>query len=185
MKHLDLRVQKTYTALFASLTKLIQTKDFEDISVTEICDGALIRRQTFYKHFLDKYDFLTFFIKKRINAIFESAFDNVGVDNDDNFFTLVFKQLIQELDDVILLIFKLQMSGDIINELENIQDYGKAMLSSFTDVDETTDPKFFDYKRHIMMGMTINSVNWYRNNKHHLTQDEMMTFHKNLMKSLA
>lgn len=185
MEDLDLRVQKTYAALITSLTTLIQTKDFEDISVTEICDGALVRRQTFYKHFLDKYDFLTYFIKKRINELFESAFNNIDVEANENFFTLVFKQLIHDLDDTILLIFKLQMSNEIITELENIQTYGKAMLSTFTNVDETIDPKYLDYKRDIMMGMTINSVNWYQNNKYQLTQEEMIEFHKNLMKSLV
>ena len=177
MEKLDLRVQKTYTALITSVTKLIQTKDFEAISVTEICDGALVRRQTFYKHFLDKYDFLTFFIKRRINEIFESAFKNIDPEIDENFFSLVFKQLIEELDDVILLIFQLQMSGDIIAELENIQDYGKMMLSSFSNVDETENPLFYDYKRHIMMGITINSVHWYQNNKDQLTTDDMLSFH--------
>lgn len=55
----DLRVQKTYTALFSAFENLITKKNFEDITVRELCDLALVRTATFYKHFTDKYDFLS------------------------------------------------------------------------------------------------------------------------------
>ncbi|MFZ1689758.1 MAG: TetR family transcriptional regulator, partial [Trichococcus flocculiformis] len=71
MEQLDLRVQKTYKALVEAFERLLLEKEFESISVTEICDAAMIRRPTFYKHFLDKYDFITFFIKHKMNKIFD------------------------------------------------------------------------------------------------------------------
>ena len=37
-------------------------KNFEDITINEICQTANIRRATFYKHFSDKYAFLKFFV---------------------------------------------------------------------------------------------------------------------------
>lgn len=58
----DLRVTKTYTALSNTFWELIQKKTFSEITVNELCNRALIRRQTFYKHFTDKYDFLSFMI---------------------------------------------------------------------------------------------------------------------------
>ena len=69
MEDLDLRVQKTYKLLVFAFDNLLREKEFEEISVTELCDAAMIRRPTFYKHFLDKYDFLTFFIKHQMNLI--------------------------------------------------------------------------------------------------------------------
>ncbi|OZG69213.1 TetR/AcrR family transcriptional regulator [Bifidobacterium eulemuris] len=56
----DLRVRKTYAALFAAFKELIGRKPFEAITVTELCDAAMIRTATFYKHFQDKYDFFSF-----------------------------------------------------------------------------------------------------------------------------
>lgn len=67
MENLDLRIQKTYKSLIENFEGLLNEKEFEKISVTEICDAAMIRRPTFYQHFLDKYDFLTFFIKFRLS----------------------------------------------------------------------------------------------------------------------
>lgn len=62
MEKQDLRVTKTYTALSNAFWDLIQKKTFSEITVNELCDKAFVRRQTFYKHFTDKYDFLSFII---------------------------------------------------------------------------------------------------------------------------
>ena len=58
----DARVQKTKTKLLTTFRQLIKEKNFEDITVNEICTIADVRRATFYKHFPDKMAFLKFFI---------------------------------------------------------------------------------------------------------------------------
>ena len=58
-KKVDRRVQKTKSTLTRVFRELLEEKSFEDITVNELCDRAQIRRATFYKHFNDKYDFLT------------------------------------------------------------------------------------------------------------------------------
>ena len=55
----DLRVRKTKKALFDAFMKLLSEKPFDEITVNELCDCAGIRRATFYKHYSDKFDFLT------------------------------------------------------------------------------------------------------------------------------
>lgn len=59
----DLRITKTRKALYTAFTTLLKEKSFEDITVNELCENALVRRATFYKHFADKYDFFAFFIR--------------------------------------------------------------------------------------------------------------------------
>ncbi len=56
IKTVDLRIRRTHKLLLESLTQLLAEKSFESISVTEICDRAMINRTTFYKHYTDKYD---------------------------------------------------------------------------------------------------------------------------------
>ena len=58
----DLRVKRTKKALTDSFVKLMHEKSFEDITVNELCDEAGVRRATFYKHYTDKFDFLTAYI---------------------------------------------------------------------------------------------------------------------------
>ena len=63
-KKRDLRVQKTYNALFKAFQELLHEKDFDSITVTELCDRAMIRTATFYKHFEDKYAFFSFMVQE-------------------------------------------------------------------------------------------------------------------------
>ena len=53
----DLRIIKTRKALYTAFTMLLGEKSFEDITVNELCENAMVRRATCYKHFADKYDF--------------------------------------------------------------------------------------------------------------------------------
>ena len=55
----DLRVKRTKKALTDAFIKLLSEKSFEEITVNELCDAAGVRRATFYKHYNDKFDFLT------------------------------------------------------------------------------------------------------------------------------
>lgn len=54
----DIRIQKTRRDLRNSIINLIIEKPIEKISVTEICNNALINRITFYKYYEDKYTLL-------------------------------------------------------------------------------------------------------------------------------
>ncbi len=54
----DLRVRRTHKLLWDALMALMIERDFESITVTDICDRAMVHRTTFYKHFEDKYDLL-------------------------------------------------------------------------------------------------------------------------------
>ncbi|EJE97558.1 TetR/AcrR family transcriptional regulator [Liquorilactobacillus mali] len=52
----DLRYQKTKTAILRAIEKLLQNKDFEKISIKDICEEAQVSRSAFYLHYTDKYD---------------------------------------------------------------------------------------------------------------------------------
>ncbi len=61
----DLRIIKTHKALTDAFWQLLGEKKFEDITVNELCDRAMVRRATFYKHFGDKYEFFAFVIRMK------------------------------------------------------------------------------------------------------------------------
>jgi len=60
----DLRTKKTFASLVQAFLHLLEKYRFEDISVKQLCESANIRRATFYTHFADKYEFLSFFIQE-------------------------------------------------------------------------------------------------------------------------
>ena len=54
----DLRITKTHHALFSALFSLMEESPFSSISVTDICQKAMVHRTTFYHHFEDKHHLL-------------------------------------------------------------------------------------------------------------------------------
>ncbi len=60
----DLRIQKTYLALTNTFLQMLEEMSFEDIRVSELCSRAMIRKSTFYKHFGDKYELLTYIVRQ-------------------------------------------------------------------------------------------------------------------------
>lgn len=61
----DRRVQRTDRLLKEAFERLLSQKRFEEMTVQEICDEAVIRRTTFYQHFQDKNAFLKWFIREK------------------------------------------------------------------------------------------------------------------------
>jgi AcrR family transcriptional regulator len=64
-KKTDLRVIKTHKALTDAFWQMLGEKKFEDIAVNELCERAMVRRATFYKHFADKSDFFAFVVRTK------------------------------------------------------------------------------------------------------------------------
>jgi AcrR family transcriptional regulator len=55
---IDLRVRRTRKLLWEALLAEMSERAFEDITVTDICERAMVHRTTFYKHYEDKYALL-------------------------------------------------------------------------------------------------------------------------------
>lgn len=61
---MDLRVERTYALLTKAFTDLLDEKSLAEMSVSELCEKAMIRRTTFYDHFTDKYDFFRYYVRR-------------------------------------------------------------------------------------------------------------------------
>lgn len=55
---MDKRIEKTRDAIYNAFTDLINTKDYDDITIQDIIDKSNIGRSTFYMHFKTKNDLL-------------------------------------------------------------------------------------------------------------------------------
>ncbi|HVI41437.1 MAG TPA: TetR/AcrR family transcriptional regulator [Anaerovoracaceae bacterium] len=54
----DLRITRTKKRIKDALIQLLQEKSYEQITIQDIADKAMINRNTFYLHYLDKADLL-------------------------------------------------------------------------------------------------------------------------------
>lgn len=69
----DIRITKTHQALAKTMMELLETKKFQKITVNDICQNAMVSRSTFYLHFEDKYQLLSFCLQIARQKLKESA----------------------------------------------------------------------------------------------------------------
>ncbi len=66
---LDPRIRRTRQLLQQGLSKLLESKDFDRISVHEIADASTVNRATFYDHYSDKFALLECMVASRFHEL--------------------------------------------------------------------------------------------------------------------
>src|SRR6266702_2219933 len=68
----DLRVRRTHKLLWEALMAELSIRAFEEITVKDICERAMVHRTTFYKHYEDKYALLEQGMRQMYNDLVAS-----------------------------------------------------------------------------------------------------------------
>lgn len=74
VKKTDLRVKRTHKMIIEAFIRLVEEKGYDNVTVQDIADEAMINRATFYAHFKDKQDLYEQIFEMAINA-FTSVLD--------------------------------------------------------------------------------------------------------------
>jgi len=56
VESIDLRIKKTMKVIYEAFIECCKQKTFSSITVSDICEAAMINRSTFYNHYSDKFD---------------------------------------------------------------------------------------------------------------------------------
>ena len=95
----DLRVKRTKKALTDAFIRLLSEKSFEEITVNELCDAAGVRRATFYKHYSDKFDFLTAYTRTLRDKFDSSVWKSVTPAQPREYYIAYARRLVMFVDD--------------------------------------------------------------------------------------
>ncbi len=79
-KKIDSRIIRSKRDLANALEELLQEKNLDDISITEITDRAMVSKNTFYNNFTDKGDLLNFLFG-RYSEMVETQMDKAIEEN--------------------------------------------------------------------------------------------------------
>ncbi len=71
-KTMDPRVRRTRQLLHDALERLLETRDFEAVSIQDITEAATLNRATFYDHYPDKAALLRCVVAMRFLALLEA-----------------------------------------------------------------------------------------------------------------
>ena len=172
-KPLDLRIQKTHRALTQAYAQLLEEKRFEHITVNEICDRAMVRRATFYKHFGDKYELFSFLVRQIHEefrrrpartgktivpyvSIIESTLDFL-----DEYDSQLHFLMESSMAPVLLSLISEQIALDITQELQEAEKSGQPL------------PLPAELMAHAYTGALIHTAKWWLGHKDRISKQEM------------
>ena len=118
----DLRVRRTHKLLWEALMAELSERAFEEITVKEICERAMVHRTTFYKHYEDKYALLEQGMRQMYDALLAevnvppSAF---SMDDPPPYFIHLFEHVAEHQQ-----FYKLMLCGEGIGRFQKlVKDY--------------------------------------------------------------
>jgi len=94
----DMRIRRTHKLLVEAMFSLLETENFDDITVREICDKAMVHRATFYKHFEDKYHFFEYCIETKLDELCPSLAGDIYSFNRKEYFMNIVGTVLNFLD---------------------------------------------------------------------------------------
>ncbi len=162
LEQADLRVQRTHKLLWEALMAELSERPFEQITVKDICERAMVHRTTFYKHYEDKYALLEQGMRQMYDALVGKeehlpphAFSS---DNPPPYFTRLFEHAAQHPQ-----FYKLMVCGDGNSRFQKLlKDY----------IAEVTSAKAHDMPpavplamhAHFMAGAAVSLLAWWLEN---------------------
>ncbi len=159
----DLRVRRTHKLLWEALMAELSQRSFEEITVKEICERAMVHRTTFYKHYEDKYALLEQGLRQMYDALVAevtvppSAF---SVDHPPPYFLRLFEHVAAHQQ-----FYKLMLCGEGIGEFQKlVKEYlveqGEAKVREFTRADQHLAVPPAMYVQYVA-GAVISTLAWW------------------------
>lgn len=116
---------ETKKQLANALLDILQVKSFQKISVNELCNKSSISRSTFYLHFKDKYELLSFCLNE-IYKEWNSEMDQYSPKD----FLMVMLNSCQENEKIFYNIFKCELNEEL---LEIFYQFFSKYLTQFLE----------------------------------------------------
>lgn len=166
----DRRIKKTRKAINDALWELMTEKDFEAITINDIAEKADINRATFYKHYVDKYDWLEKMITELLQELIIMN-DDVLVSHkhpSEDSFLSTFQYFDQNFDFFSILLrnkgtlfFQNRFKEIIIERFKIRNHHGNAPSPDL------------EFSIHFATGAIVSAIEWWIQNERPLTVAQM------------
>lgn len=168
----DLRIKRSKRLLSNALFELIKEKPFEKITVSDICERALVQRATFYSHFADKYELLSYTLDKHIPfKISESSADDPESPG-------LIEEIITHIDrhrEVYCSIVKNRSSETVSDKIQQLLEHKLNLIANDKIQNGGELPVAPEFWSAFYAGACINTVNKWLEGKINITAKELIS----------
>ncbi len=171
----DLRIRRTHKLLCDAMFSLLEKQSFDDISVVNICDKAMVHRATFYKHFKDKYDFIEFVTKEKLHDFYEESKKHADFSDKEKLYSAMIDSVLTFIVDnsQMLRIAAGSSNSNFFDSLQKIiyEELTDFLISSQKNGETYRAP--IDIYAKFLTGGFISIVRWWLANDTSYTREDM------------
>lgn len=174
----DLRIRRTHKLLCDAMFSLLETRSFDDISVVDICDRAMVHRATFYKHFKDKYDFMEYVTKEKIREFYIASTQQEKFSDPIDIYHALIKNVIHFIEDNKQML-KISVQSSTNSFFDSIHKIIFEELLDFLNASREKGVKFdvpTDIVAQFLTGGFIALVRWWIADDISYTKEEMASY---------
>lgn len=177
----DLRVRRTHKLLWEALMAELAERPFEDITVNDICERAMVHRTTFYKHYEDKYALLEQGMRQMYDSLVTQWHSPDAIANalaghaPPAYFTGLFEHVAQHRQ-----FYKLMLCGEGMGRFQKlVRDYIVEVAGA--RVHELAPAKMsfpvpLDMHIQFFAGAVLSLLSWWLENDTPLTSQQMAEY---------
>ena len=157
----DLRVIKTRANIRNTFIELLSEKDFNEITIQNILNKALINRSTFYKHYSDKYELaeqLIYEIMKNATSFSNERFSDM---KENELFSILYKtyEYLYDQKKTILALWKIKT--DSLHLYDDCQNLLKENFMQYLIIrNACKDNSLLDYYSTLYSSLVLTTIKW-------------------------
>ncbi len=178
-EQIDLRVRRTHKLLWEALMAELSQRNFEEITVKEICERAMVHRTTFYKHYEDKYALLEQGMRQMYDALvaeWHTPLSEVSGDNPPPlYFIRLFEHVAQHQQ-----FYKLMLCGDGVGRFQKlVKNYiTEVAEAKMRELAPESEPLTVPLAMHVQFfaGAVLSLLAWWLENDRPLTPHQMAQY---------
>ena len=160
----DLRVRRTHKLLWEALMAELSERPIEEITVSDICERAMVHRTTFYKHYEDKYALLEQGIRQMYNDLLAEEVHKppsaYSVVHPPPYFIRLFEHAAHHQQ-----FYRLMLCGEGIDRFQKlVKGYIADLVSTKVPELPHADQHFavpIDMHAHFVSGATLSLLAWW------------------------
>ena len=176
-EHLDPRQRKTRALLVKALAELMEERPFSELSVVDICSRAMVHRTTFYAHFNDKRELLSYLLSQLERECVETCLPKEEMTSPKEYFLTAVKNALGFFQDRRSLYLACLISG-MEAEVHVLSDRAAQELCrrlsqpAFRDAAPEVDPQI---AARFYIGAVLALIRWWLTNDDPVPQETLLS----------
>lgn len=181
----DLRIRRTHKLLCQAMFELLKTHSYDDISVVDICEKAMVHRATFYKHFTDKNDFMEYVARVKLREFYDNG-AKIHVTSDlQNAYTVLVENVVSfvELNKSMLRLSINSSNNNFIESLHRIIYEEMLDLINILSENGETFSTPAEVKAQFLTGGICELLKWWIKNENCCSKEQFIDYIQKLLKT--